>query len=408
MSKESNNAIEVKNLSKHFKLPTEHSTSLKQIVINWTKGVKGYKKQQVLKNISFNVEKGDFFGIVGRNGSGKSTLLKLISGIYTPDSGSIKINGSLVSFIELGVGFNPELTGRENVYLNGALLGFTVKEIDEMYDEIVDFAELRDFMDQKLKNYSSGMQVRLAFSCAIRAKSDILVLDEVLAVGDEAFQQKCNDYFYSAKKDKRTIILVTHSMSNVREFCNKAILVNDGKIEIAGNPDKVASAYSKIFQDEYIAELNKENKDDESKVVKQLSDIELISAKIKQNNKNTKAVHFKKPFVLELKFKSPTKHDGLTIGAHLINQAGMNMLSLSSKAMTRTLNIKDGETKIVFEIENVFSEGKYYFNVALERNEDKKLLFQQQELADFSVVGMDRSKYSSFGETYVDFNIEVK
>ena len=160
---------------------TERSAGLKQSFINWTKGIKGYKKQQVLNDISFTINKGDFFGIVGRNGSGKSTLLKLISQIYAPDSGSITINGKLIPFIELGVGFNPELTGRENVYLSGALLGFSTGEIDAMYSGIVEFAELADFMDQKLKNYSSGMQVRLAFSIAIKAKGDILVLDEVLA-----------------------------------------------------------------------------------------------------------------------------------------------------------------------------------------------------------------------------------
>lgn len=242
---DSNSVIEIKNLHKHFKLPTESSTSLKQIVINWLKGIKGYKKQTVLNGISFDIEKGDFFGIVGRNGSGKSTLLKLISGIYYPNRGSIKVKGSLVSFIELGVGFNPELTGRENIYLNGALMGFTTKEIDAMYDEIVEFAELGEFMDQKLKNYSSGMQVRLAFSCAIRAHSDILVLDEILAVGDEAFQKKCNDFFANIKSDpNKTVVLVTHSMASVRKYCNKAVLINDGKIEAIGSPDAVATAYS--------------------------------------------------------------------------------------------------------------------------------------------------------------------
>jgi ABC-2 type transport system ATP-binding protein len=166
-------AVEVKHVSKSFKLPTEQSNGIKQAFINWTRGIKGYKKQEVLKDISFKVEKGDFFGIVGRNGSGKSTLLKLISQIYEPDSGKIKVNGKLVPFIELGVGFNPELTGRENVYLNGALLGFSHEEVSAMYEEIVEFAELEEFMDQKLKNYSSGMQVRLAFSIAIKAQGDI-------------------------------------------------------------------------------------------------------------------------------------------------------------------------------------------------------------------------------------------
>ena len=193
--------LSVKHVGKYFRLPTEQATGLKQAFINWTKGIKGYKEQHVLHDINFDVHRGDFFGIVGRNGSGKSTLLKIISGIYVPDGGSVEVNGTLVPFIELGVGFNPELTGRENVYLNGALFGFSHDEIAAMYDDIVEFAELEEFMDQKLKNYSSGMQVRLAFSVAIKAQGDILVLDEVLAVGDEAFQRKCDDYFTKVKKD---------------------------------------------------------------------------------------------------------------------------------------------------------------------------------------------------------------
>lgn len=237
-------AVKVDHIGKSFRLPTESTTSLKRTIVNYFKGIKGYNEQKVLRDISFEVNKGDFFGIVGRNGSGKSTLLKIISQIYTPEKGSVEVNGKLVSFIELGVGFNPELTGRENVYLNGAMLGFSEKEVDGMYSDIVEFAELTEFMNQKLKNYSSGMQVRLAFSVAIQAKSDILVLDEVLAVGDEAFQRKCNDYFMKAKDENKTIILVTHSMESVRKYCNKALMIDKGEVKIIGTPDDVANQYS--------------------------------------------------------------------------------------------------------------------------------------------------------------------
>lgn len=235
------------DIKKAFRLPHENHSGLKQMLINLTRknSNKGYEVQQVLKGVSFEVKKGDFFGIVGRNGSGKSTLLKLLAGIYTPDSGVIQTNGSVVPFIELGVGFNPELTGRENVFLNGALLGFSRDEMKAMYDDIVEFAELERFMDQKLKNYSSGMQVRLAFSIAIQAKGDILILDEVLAVGDEAFQRKCDNFFDQIKKDKsKTVILVTHSMASVKKYCNRAILVKDGKILISGDPSDVANQYT--------------------------------------------------------------------------------------------------------------------------------------------------------------------
>lgn len=237
--------LSVDHVAKSFRLPTEQATGLKMAFLNWTKGIKGYTEQKVLRDISFKVHQGDFFGIVGRNGSGKSTLLKIISGIYVPDKGSVWTTGKLVPFIELGVGFNPELTGRENIYLNGALLGFTRSQIDDMYDDIVDFAELGDFMDQKLKNYSSGMQVRLAFSVAIKAQGDILVLDEVLAVGDEAFQRKCDNFFAEIKKDPtKTVILVTHSMDSVKKYCNKAILIKDGEIIVSGNKDDVADRYT--------------------------------------------------------------------------------------------------------------------------------------------------------------------
>ena len=240
-------AIRVKHLHKSFKLPTERAWGLKQAIFNRLKGIKGFKEQKVLRGLDFEVKKGEFLGIVGRNGSGKSTLLKVLSGIYVPEKGDVEIYGTLVPFIELGVGFNPELTGRENIYLNGALLGFSNAEVDEMYDEIVEFAELKDFMDQKLKNYSSGMQVRLAFSIAIRARGDILILDEVLAVGDAAFQQKCNDYFASLH-GSQTVVLVTHSMDNVRKFCDRAILIENGKIMCEGSPNKVADEYMNLWK----------------------------------------------------------------------------------------------------------------------------------------------------------------
>ena len=237
--------LSVEHVSKTFRLPTEQASGLKQAFLNWTKGIKGYREQQVLRDIDFPVHQGDFFGIVGRNGSGKSTLLKIISGIYKPERGKVTVSGKLVPFIELGVGFNPELTGRENVYLNGALLGFSHDEIDAMYDDIVAFAELEQFMDQKLKNYSSGMQVRLAFSVAIKAQGDILVLDEVLAVGDEAFQRKCDAFFKEVQQNpKKTVILVTHDMGSVKKYCNKAILIRDGEIVVSGDKDQVASQYT--------------------------------------------------------------------------------------------------------------------------------------------------------------------
>ena len=255
-------AISVEGVHKSFKLPHNRQNSIKGSIINLVaKGDRSFETQEVLKDISFQIKKGEFFGIVGRNGSGKSTLLKMLAGIYTPTSGKIIVNGSLTPFIELGVGFNPELTGRENVYLNGALLGFNDKEVDGMYDEIVRFAELERFMDQKLKNYSSGMQVRLAFSIAIRAKSDILLLDEVLAVGDAAFQTKCFDYFYELKEKGATVVFVSHDMGALERFCTRGVLIDRGQQGIVGPIRDVLAQYTPIV----LSQLDAGNRDEANK-----------------------------------------------------------------------------------------------------------------------------------------------
>src|SRR3990167_6580465 len=240
---ENDTAIRIDGISKTFKLPHEKHTSVKSIFVNFYNRKRIYEMQKALDNVSFEVKKGEFFGIIGRNGSGKSTLLKLIAGIYTPTRGTITINGSLTPFIELGVGFNPELTGRENVYLNGALLGFNRKEMKAMYKDIVEFAELEKFMDKKLKNYSSGMQVRLAFSIAIRAQSDILLLDEVLAVGDSNFRKKCIGVFHELKKQNRTIVLVSHDTVQIERFCDRVAVVDQAKIVRIDHPAKAVEIY---------------------------------------------------------------------------------------------------------------------------------------------------------------------
>jgi ABC-2 type transport system ATP-binding protein len=239
--------IQVRNVSKDFMLPHLRQTTIKSKVLNTFRRSTSIEVQHVLDGISFDVQRGEFLGIVGRNGSGKSTMLKILASIYFPTTGSVAVHGRLVPFIELGVGFHPELSGRENVYLNGALMGFSKSEVRAMYDDIVGFAELERSMDQKLKNYSSGMQVRIAFSLATRAKADILLIDEVLAVGDAAFQQKCFDHFRTLKQGGATIVFVTHNMNAVREFCDRVILIEKGKIAAEGNANEVADRYLELF-----------------------------------------------------------------------------------------------------------------------------------------------------------------
>jgi ABC-2 type transport system ATP-binding protein len=241
-------AVSIKHVSKNFHYTSSRAGTIKSLVTSTFKPKhKANDIQHALRDITFDIKQGEFFGIVGRNGSGKSTLLKMIAGIYQPNKGHIRVKGKLVPFIELGVGFNPELTGRENVYLNGALLGFSRKEIDAQYDEIVAFAELEKFMDQQLKNYSSGMQVRLAFSMAVRAKADVLLIDEVLAVGDADFQRKCYDYFKRLKKEAKTVIFVSHDMSAVQEYCDRAALIEKSELITIGAPNKIAQLYRQLF-----------------------------------------------------------------------------------------------------------------------------------------------------------------
>lgn len=250
-------AIKVHNLHKSFDLAENKSSSVKQLLVNAGKKNKKHR-QKVLDGIDFEIKKGEFFGIVGRNGSGKSTLLKLLAGVYTPDSGAVEVRGNLTPFIELGVGFNHELSGRDNVYLSASLLGFTRKQVDSIYDEIVDFSELHEHMDKKLKNYSSGMQVRLAFSIAVKAKNDILIFDEVLAVGDEAFQRKCIAIFEEYRRNKQTVILVTHSMENVRNLCTRALMLSSGNIELIGSVEKVSNAYLLSNSDDLSSDIKHE------------------------------------------------------------------------------------------------------------------------------------------------------
>jgi len=238
-------ALRALDLHKEFVLPHERHSSLKAVLMG--RRDRGYEMQQVLRGVSFEVHRGEFLGIVGRNGSGKSTLLKLLAGIYQPTRGSVEKHGTLVPLIELGVGFNNELSGRENVYLNGAMMGFSRRRVDEIYEDVVAFAGLGPYMDQKLKNYSSGMLVRLAFSIATRVQGEILLLDEVLAVGDADFQHKCLAYFHDVKASGTTVVLVTHDMDSVRRFCDRAILVEQGVILAEGTPDTIAEEYARLF-----------------------------------------------------------------------------------------------------------------------------------------------------------------
>lgn len=399
-------AVEVKNVSKEFVMLQNKNSTLKQAVVNI---VRKNKKtiHQVLDDVSFKVYKGDFFGIVGRNGSGKSTLLKLIAGVYEPTAGNIYINGLLTPFIELGVGFNPELSGRDNVYLNGALLGFTHKQMEVMYDEIVAFAELEPFMDQKLKNYSSGMQVRLAFSVAIKAKGDVLILDEVLAVGDSAFQQKCFDYFAELKRQKKTVILVSHAMTQIQRFCNRAILIENGKIIRSDSVEKVASQYENLF----IQDANKIIENDDQARGKFNTEKFKIEMNFIQDKVKVETVSALNPFSVAIKILPKRDMNRLNVGINIRDSFSNIVFSTDARLLNNQKEIefkKDNVKTILFNIENYFTNGEYFVDLAVV-NEDgdanDKLLLKTTDFARFNIKGIKNHTHGMF---HPKVNLEIK
>jgi len=255
-------AIKVEDLSKSFRVPHQKIDSVRGAFVNLFSR-KSYENFNALDNVSFEIKKGEFVGILGHNGSGKSTLLKCLARVYSQDSGDIKINGEISPFLELGIGFNPELSGRDNIYLNATILGLSPREIEDSFGDIVEFSEIGGFIDQQVKNYSSGMRGRLAFSVSIHANRDILLMDEVLAVGDAQFQKKCLDQFKSYRERNKTVILVTHDLGTIRKHCDKVILLHKGSVRMIGTAEKVAEQYfllnmTKSQRKEYYLKLQRE------------------------------------------------------------------------------------------------------------------------------------------------------
>jgi ABC-type polysaccharide/polyol phosphate transport system ATPase subunit len=237
------NAIEVRGLRKAFRLPHERRDTLREHLFHPFRRVE-YERNVALDGVSFEIEAGECFGVIGPNGSGKSTLLKILAGIYRADAGEVVVRGGLSPFIELGVGFDQDLTGHDNVLINASLLGLSKHELERRYADIVAFAELERFMDQKLKNYSSGMMVRLAYSIAIQVDFDILLLDEVLAVGDQAFQEKCFATFERLRAEGKTIVFVSHDLEAIRRSCDRVLLLRNGVCEALGTPAEAFDAYT--------------------------------------------------------------------------------------------------------------------------------------------------------------------
>ena len=241
-------AVVVENVSKRFKIPHEKRTTLFQNIVGLVKRQFDYEEFWALRDVSFEIEKGETFGIIGKNGSGKTTLLKIMAKVLYPDAGSVRLNGKVAPFLELGVGFQPELTAKENVYIYSSILGISSKETKKKYGDIFEFAELRKFENMKLKNFSSGMYLRLAFSTAIYANPETLLIDEVFAVGDEAFQKKCTDKINELRQQNKTIVFVSHSLDAIKRLCQRSLLISDGKIISIGNTEGVISDYRAMLK----------------------------------------------------------------------------------------------------------------------------------------------------------------
>ncbi len=382
-------ALRVNNVSKNFLLPQEKNDTFKNLFTGLIKGKNSKAKttQHALQDISFEVNKGEFFGIVGRNGSGKSTLLKILAGIYQPTKGAVEKQGRLVPFIELGVGFNPELTGRENVFLNGALLGFSESEVAAMYDDVVAFAELEEFMDQKLKNYSSGMQVRLAFSMATRAEADILLIDEVLAVGDADFQRKCFDYFLKLKAQKKTVVFVSHDMNAVRLYCDRAILINDASLVQSGSAQKVSDAYTKLFDKPNKVGTQKNKRKYESTGRDgSVANINAVSI--------NKMVTFPNDVRFSIDIEARQNTEELIVGFALKNEAKEKLVGTNSVILQKKIEplLKGQKTTVRISLPNIFSSGTYYLDVALQ-TKAYRFIDDWEDAACFEIVNRFTTPY---------------
>ncbi len=398
--------IEVRGLDKTFRIPENRVDSLKERAAHpFTRSQ--YRELRALQGVSFDVHKGEFFGIVGRNGSGKSTLLKILASIYRPDAGTVRMAGRLAPFIELGVGFNPELTARENGLLNGVLLGLTKKEARQRLDAMLAFAELEEFAELKLKNYSSGMMLRLAFAVMVQADADIMLVDEVLAVGDAAFAQKCLDVFRERHDAGKTIVLVTHDMTMVQSLCDRAMLMHDGDLKFSGDSEETASKYLRLNfgvdrhaeGEEFERQLNAVVDDDATRVV----DARLLD----EDGRTIRNLERGEPMRLDIVLEARRELVRPTFMFHVQTEEGFVVfefvLGLNGKNEDR---IRKGDrVRFVGQVENPLVSGRYMLNCWARRDETGAMAVQPLWLLKFMVYGTT-SQHHGMVSVQTEFDVE--
>jgi ABC-type polysaccharide/polyol phosphate transport system ATPase subunit len=373
--------IEARAIDKSFRLPVNKVSSLKEQITTFARSE--YKELRALRDVSFDVHRGEFFGIVGRNGSGKSTLLKVLASIYGADAGRVRMAGRLAPFIELGVGFNPELTARENVELNGVMMGLERREARSRLGAVLEFAELEEFVDMKLKNYSSGMLVRLAFSVMIQSDAEILLIDEVLAVGDASFQQKCADVFHEIRDSDRTVILVTHDMGAVEHYCHRAMLLHDGEVKAVGDPGDVARSYLRLNFEQAPGGPGGDS-------LGEVADIVIEDAWL-EGPDGQKMTNVEKGTDLRLCATLEAKRDvdGPTFGFVLTNADGVDVAGFGVPPEELPESVRAGDRiKVSAVVENPLAPGRYMVKCWIHRNQNlANLVLYSPHVLDFVVFG---------------------
>ena len=368
----SEDAIIVQNVSKHFRIPHEKRTKLFEHITGALKGTTStYEDFWAVKDVSFTVKKGETLGIIGENGSGKSTLLKIIAGVLTPDSGSVKVNGKIAPFLELGVGFNPELTAEDNVRLYGAIMGMSKKEMEAKFEEIFEFAELERFRNMKLKNFSSGMYARLAFATAVATDPEILLIDEALSVGDVAFQRKCFDRIDEFKRNDKTIVLVSHDTESIKKLCKMSAFLEHGKVRFMGTTEKVLYSYNSYMIDKEIREFNKSTKKDELKDRWGTREIEILEVKT-LDGKNIENHVFKmgEKIRFQIDYKINKKFLDPTFGLGLFANNGTYIYGTTTKLDEFSIKLSNEAGKIYLDIDNCLLSGTFLITVGVWSGDD--------------------------------------